>query len=109
MDLIDQAYAVIRDWLIHSNALAPEPDSPLFDAVINNKYALLGLSVGILLVFLSVCFKLLRRIKTDVQQHILPDTSRPRFRKRDKVMFYGRKMLRKVRTSLQGKHLSSTS
>jgi hypothetical protein len=107
MELIDRVYTVIRDWLISSNTLPPDPKSPLVDALLHNKYALLGLCVVILSILLSICYKLLHRIKADVQQHILPDTSRPRFRKRDKVMFYGRKMLRKVRTSLQGKYLVS--
>jgi lysophospholipid hydrolase len=73
-------------------------------ADVSTSYAVTNISVaiGILTVILTVLYFWLRRRETRAVPSVEVSNPKLRFRKREKIMFYGRKMLRRVRSFAKG-------
>jgi hypothetical protein len=77
----------------------------------SSMYAVTNFSVviGICAVLLTVLYFWLRRREAPTMPNVNVSTSKLRFRKREKIMFYGRKMLRRVRSFAKGGITPSSS
>lgn len=97
---MDELYAASKHWY-----------DTLTDNESSSSHVVLALLSLLLFVVIGLTVVVLRKYRKQVQDTIMPDTSQPRFRKRDKVLFYGRRMLRKVKTTIQGRfpQLSTTA
>jgi len=74
------------------------------DVNASDSYVVTNISVGIALlaVVLTFLYFWLRRRESPSASNVGTATSKLRFRKREKIMFYGRKMLRRVRSFAKG-------
>jgi len=74
------------------------------DENLSNSYVVTNISVGIavLAVILTILYFWLRKRESPSVSNVGTAASKLRFRKREKIMFYGRKMLRRVRSFAKG-------
>jgi len=74
------------------------------DIYLSDTYGMTNISVGIglLAVVLTVLYFWLRKRESPSVSDVGTAASKLRFRKREKIMFYGRKMLRRVRSFAKG-------
>jgi len=81
-----------------------DTDSSSDDTNISDSYVVTNISVGIglLAVLLTVLYFWLRKRESPCISNVGSAASKLRFRKREKIMFYGRKMLRRVRSFAKG-------
>jgi len=79
-------------------------DSLADDMIVSDSYVVTNISAGIALlaVVLTVLYFWLRKRESASVSNVGPTASKLRFRKREKIMFYGRKMLRRVRSFAKG-------
>ena len=79
-------------------------DSLADDINVSGSYVVTNISVGIglLAVLLTVLYFWLRKRESPYVSSVGSAASKLRFRKREKIMFYGRKMLRRVRSFAKG-------
>ena len=85
--------------------IVTDPDRGIVeDMDVSDSYVMTNISVGIALlaVILTVLYFWLRRRESPSVLNVGTAASKLRFRKREKIMFYGRKMLRRVRSFAKG-------
>ena len=90
------------DDTVSDDGVSPHSNSQTFDissyAVVTN----ISIIIALLAVLLTVLYFWLRRRHAPVIRNVESIPQKLRFRKREKIMFYGRKMLRHVRSFARG-------
>jgi lysophospholipid hydrolase len=75
-------------------------------SLVPSVYTFTGINISVattlLTIVLTVLYFWLRRRELPISRSMEPATLKLRFRKREKIMFYGRKMLRRVRSFAKG-------